>query len=132
VRKLAERSQVAAREIGELATSSVDLAGRAGTLLQEMVPSIMRTSDLVREIAKASASQSGGVEKIHEAMGRLNATTQQNAAASEELAATSEEMSGQSEQLNQMIAFFTIAGHRPAADERAARPRSRVLQEAEA
>ncbi|WP_349344100.1 methyl-accepting chemotaxis protein [Marinobacter sp. MMG032] len=106
VRKLAERSQVAAQEIGEVAGSSVELAERAGRLLTEMVPSIQKTSDLVQEIAAASSEQSGGVEQINGAMEQLNQITQQNASASEELAATSEEMSSQAEQLQQAMAFF--------------------------
>uniref|UniRef100_UPI0005695A53 methyl-accepting chemotaxis protein n=1 Tax=Pseudomonas asplenii TaxID=53407 RepID=UPI0005695A53 len=57
VRKLAERSQVAAQEISEVARSSVSLAERAGTLLDQMVPSITKTSDLVQEIAAASEEQ---------------------------------------------------------------------------
>ncbi|HEY9898709.1 MAG TPA: methyl-accepting chemotaxis protein [Pantanalinema sp.] len=110
VRKLAERSQVAAREIGELATGSVSLAERAGKLLDEMVPSINRTSDLVQEIAAAAGEQSAGIEEITSAMGQMNQATQQNASASEELAATAEEMSGQAEQLQQLMAFFRVAG----------------------
>jgi len=47
VRKLAERSQVAAQEIGQVAASSVKLAERAGVLLDEIVPAIKKTSDLV-------------------------------------------------------------------------------------
>ena len=44
VRKLAERSQLAAKEIGDLAGSSVATAERAGKLLEEIVPSIQKTS----------------------------------------------------------------------------------------
>jgi methyl-accepting chemotaxis protein len=108
VRKLAERSQVAAQEIGETAKSSVELAETAGRLLDEMVPAIGKTSDLVQEIAAASAEQSSGAGQINNAMMQLNQITQQNASASEELAATSEEMSGQSEQLQQLMSFFHI------------------------
>ncbi|WP_235992258.1 methyl-accepting chemotaxis protein [Cellvibrio polysaccharolyticus] len=108
VRKLAERSQVAAQEISEVADSSVALAERAGKLLGEIVPSIQKTSDLVQEIAAASTEQSAGVGQINSAMEQLNQLTQQNASASEELAATSEEMSSQAEQLQQSIAFFNI------------------------
>ncbi len=107
VRKLAERSQQAAREIGDLAGSSVSTAERAGKLLDEIVPSIQRTSELVREIAAASAEQSGSVRHIGGAMGQLSQATQQNASASEQLAATSEELSGQAKQLQHSIAFFT-------------------------
>lgn len=108
VRKLAERSQVAAREISEVAGSSVELAERAGKLLNEMVPSINKTSDLVQEISAASDEQSSGISQISGAVNQLSQTTQQNASASEELAATSEEMSGQAEKLQQLMAFFSV------------------------
>ena len=113
VRKLAERSQIAAQEIGEVASSSVELAEKAGKLLEQMVPSIRKTADLVQEIAAASSEQSSGVGQINAAVGQLNQTTQQNASSSEELAATSEEMSSQAEQLQQTMAFFRLdgAGH---------------------
>ena len=108
VRKLAERSQVAAQEISQVAGSSVKLAEKAGHLLDEMVPSIKKTSDLVQEIAAASQEQSSGVGQINGAMGQLNKATQQNASASEELAATAEEMGGQSAQLTELMSFFRL------------------------
>ena len=113
VRKLAERSQEAAKEIGDLAIHSVSTAERAGKLLQEIVPSIQKTSELVQEIAAASAEQSESVVQIGGAMGQLSKATQQNASASEELAATSEELSGQAEQLQQSIAFFNTGDDAP-------------------
>jgi methyl-accepting chemotaxis protein len=109
VRKLAERSQEAAKEIGDLAGNSVSTAERAGKLLDEIVPSIRKTSDLVQEIAAASQEQSQAVGQIGSAMGQLNKATQQNAAASEELAATSEELTGQAGQLQEAVAFFRSA-----------------------
>ncbi len=108
VRKLAERSQEAAKEIGDLAGNSVSTAEHAGKLLDEIVPSIQRTSELVQEIAAASQEQSQSVTQIGSAMGLLSKTTQQNASASEELAATSEELSGQAEQLQHSVSFFTL------------------------
>jgi methyl-accepting chemotaxis protein len=110
VRKLAERSQEAAKEIGDLASNSVSTAERAGKLLDEIVPSIQKTSELVQEIAAASQEQSQSVTQIGGAMGQLSKATQQNASASEELAATSEELSGQAEQLQQSVAFFNLGG----------------------
>ncbi len=109
MRKLAERSQVAAQEIGEVAASSVGMAERAGKLLDEMVPNIRKTSDLVQEITAASEEQSSGVGQINAAVGQLSQTTQQNASSSEELAATAEEMSSQAEQLQQAMSFFKLA-----------------------
>jgi methyl-accepting chemotaxis protein len=118
VRKLAERSQEAAKEIGDLAANSVSTAERAGKLLDEIVPSIQKTSELVQEIAAASSEQSDSVVQIGGAMGQLNKATQQNASASEELAATSEELSGQAEQLQNSMAFFNIGGGTPAVSNR--------------
>ena len=109
VRKLAERSQVAAQEIGSVASSSVELAETAGRLLDLMVPNIKKTSDLVQEITAASEEQSSGVSQINSAVGQLSETTQQNASSSEELAATAEEMSSQAEQLQQAMSFFKLA-----------------------
>jgi len=108
VRKLAERSQVAAQEISQVAGSSVKLAEKAGSLLDQMVPSIKKTSDLVQEIAAASQEQSQGVGQINGAMGQLNQATQQNASASEQLAATAEEMTGQATQLLELMSFFRL------------------------
>ena len=88
-------------------------AERAGKLLEAIVPSIQKTSELVQEIAAASAEQSESVVQIGGAMGQLSKATQQNASASEELAATSEELSGQAEQLQQSIAFFDIGDDAP-------------------
>ncbi|MBY0238762.1 MAG: MCP four helix bundle domain-containing protein [Burkholderiaceae bacterium] len=108
VRKLAERSQVAAQEISAVASGSVQLSERAGQLLGQMVPNIKRTSDLVQEISAASEEQAAGVAQINSAVQQLSQATQQNAASSEELAATAEEMSGQAEQLQRTMAFFKV------------------------
>jgi len=112
VRKLAERSQTAAKDIGGLATSSVDVAQRSGRLLTELVPTIRKTADLVREVTAASIEQSGGVTQINRAMTLVDQVTQRNASASEELASTAEEMSSQAEALQQTIAYFKTAGDR--------------------
>jgi len=124
VRKLAERSQIASKEIGELATNSVKLSADAGGLLGAMIPSIRKTSDLVQEIAAASQEQSTGLAQISSAMNQLSQATQQNAAASEELAATAEEMSGQAASLQQLMDFFATdnAVRQPIAHEPVLKP----------
>ncbi|MCP4129031.1 MAG: methyl-accepting chemotaxis protein, partial [Gammaproteobacteria bacterium] len=109
VRKLAETSRLTAEEINGLASGSVDIAEQAGKLLEEMVPNIQKTADLVQEISAASGEQSSGVTQINDSMTQLDKATQQNASASEELAATSEELSGQAEQLQQSVAYFKLA-----------------------
>ncbi len=125
VRKLAERSQVAAEEISQLASGSVGLAEKAGTLLETIVPSIQKTSDLVQEIAAASAEQNSGVGQINGALNQITQAVQQNAAASEELASTSEEVNAQAQALQSSMEFFTLAGGRTAAAFAARKPMAR-------
>ena len=108
VRKLAERSQVSAQEISEQAGSSVKIAERAGKLLEEMVPSIRKTADLVQEITAASEEQTTGVAQVNTAMDQLDRVAQQSAAASEQLAATAEQLYTRSEELRRQIGFFQI------------------------
>ncbi len=111
VRKLAERSQLAAKEIGDLASRSLNVSDQAGKLLAAIVPAIGKTSDLVHEISHASDEQSSGLAQIGAAMQQLNKSTQQNASASEQLAATSEEVNTQAGTLQHLIAFFQVQEH---------------------
>lgn len=110
VRKLAERSGVAAAEISELSSSSVQVAQSAGEMLQKIVPDIQKTASLVQEIAAASNEQNAGADQINKAIQQLDSVVQQNASASEEMASTSEELSSQAQQLMQNISFFKLDG----------------------
>jgi methyl-accepting chemotaxis protein len=106
VRQLAGRSQNAAKEISELAKSSVRIAETSGKQLIDLVPAIRKTAELVQEVAAASGEQSSGVNQVNKAMGMMDQITQRNASASEELASTAEEMSSQAESLSQLMSFF--------------------------
>lgn len=108
VRKLAERSQVAAGEINELSTNSVDISEKAGELLGAVVPNIQRTAELVQEISAASREQDAGAGQINNSIQQLDAVIQQNASASEEMASTAGELAEQAEQLEDMISFFVM------------------------
>ena len=108
VRKLAERSQKASGEIGDLSKHTVASATQAGGIIQKLVPDIKKTSDLVQEIASASREQSSGVDQIAKAMTQLDTVIQQNASASEEMASMAEELNGQANQLAQTMSFFKL------------------------
>ena len=108
VRKLAERSQVAAGEISKLSVSSVEVAEKAGSMLSSILPDIQKTAELVQEINASSKEQDSGAQQINRAIQQLDQVIQQNASASEEMASTAEELSSQSAQLQSTIAFFKI------------------------
>jgi len=110
VRKLAERSQQAAGEITTLASSSVQVAEKAGGMLGQMLPDIQKTAELVQEINASSSEQSRGVEQISKAIQQLDQVIQQNAAAAEEMASTAEELNSQADQLRTSIGFFKVGG----------------------
>jgi len=134
VRKLAERSQLAAQEIGGLAGKSVSVAERSGHLLSDLVPSIKKTAELVQDVAAASTEQSSGVTQINKAMSQVDTVTQRNASSAEELSSTAEELAAQSEQLQQLMTFFRVAGEQPAnrggnGKQRAVTPQRRALSD---
>ncbi|AUX38679.1 methyl-accepting chemotaxis protein [Sorangium cellulosum] len=120
VRRLAERSRDAAKEIGSFAASSIAVAERSGQLIAELVPSIRETAELVQVVAVASKEQSNGVAQINGAVELIEQATQRNAAIAEELASTAAELSSQAEQLQNVMASFRLLresngdlGHRP-------------------
>jgi methyl-accepting chemotaxis protein len=108
VRKLAERSQIAAAEISELSVSSVDVAEQAGDMLSNMVPDIQKNAELVQEISAASNEQNSGANQINRAIQQLDSVIQQNSGASEEMSSTAEELAERAKELQSTISFFKI------------------------
>ena len=108
VRKLAERSQTAAAEIGAVSSETVKAAQSAGDMLTNLVPDIRKTAELVAEISAACREQDIGTSQINEALQQLDKVTQQNADASDKMSATSEELAAQAEELQASIAYFRI------------------------
>jgi len=128
VRKLAERSQAAAAEIGTLSSDTVKVAQEAGNMLAKLVPDIKKTAELVEEITAACREQDVGSSQINQAIQQLDKVTQQNAAASEEVSATSEELAAQAEQLQTTISFFRIDDAHAGVDEAVAKLKSKAAQ----
>ena len=121
VRSLAQRSAEAAKEIKHLIGRSVEqveqgtlLVDEAGKTMGEIVGSIRRVSDIVAEIASASAEQSSGVQQVGLAVSQMDQATQQNAALVEESAAAAESLKGQAQQLVQSVAVFKLPHEGPA------------------
>ena len=109
VRKLAERSKIAASEIVALSNSSLAATEKAGMLMNQIMPDIEKTTQLVKEITSASMEQNSGSDQINNAIQQLNNVTQQNAAASEEMATSAEELASQADQLKDIIGYFKVS-----------------------
>jgi len=108
VRKLAERSQVSAQEIKQVASASVATATNAGRLINEILPQIQKTAELVQEIDAATNEQARGLEENAKAIEQFDQVIQANSAAAEEMASTSEELTAQASLLQETITFFKI------------------------
>jgi methyl-accepting chemotaxis protein len=115
VRNLAQRSASAAKEIKQLIGDSVDkvnqgskLVADAGTTMDEIVSSVHRVSDIISEITAASTEQSAGINEVNQAIGSMDAVTQQNAALVEQAAAAAESMQQQAAALAQAVSVFKV------------------------
>lgn len=108
VRKLAERSKLAAEEIQVLSADGVKVTRQSGEAIEAVVPEVSRTVQLVQEIAVASQEQHSGVEQINSAIQQLNSIVQQNAATSEEMATSSEELDAQAETLRSAVELYNV------------------------
>jgi methyl-accepting chemotaxis protein len=129
VRKLAERSQAAAAEIGTLSSDTVKVAQEAGAMLSKLVPDIKKTAELVEEITSACREQDVGSSQINQAIQQLDKVGQQNASASEQVSSTSEELASQAEQLQSTIAYFRIDAAAGVKPEAAAAPIDRAVSQ---
>lgn len=108
VRKLAEKSKMAANEIAILSKESVDVTIDAVKMIEEIIPDIKNFSKLIQEITASSLEQSAGVDQINNAILQLNKNTQNNAATADHLSASAEQLAFQAGQLKEAVNFFAI------------------------
>ena len=106
VRKLAEVCRQAAQEIGELSGHSLGVAEKAGSLLQEIVPGISQTADLVQQIAEMSREQDSQLREMNQAMEQLEGSSQRNAETSDLLSTTAHRMNEHAQQLQHTVSSF--------------------------
>ncbi|BCS89138.1 methyl-accepting chemotaxis protein [Pseudodesulfovibrio sediminis] len=128
VRKLAEKSGLAANEISELSSESVDVATKAGKLLDSIVPNIEQTAELVQEITAASNEQNSGAVEINRALQQLDSVVQANAGSSEEIASTAEQMSAQAVELEKAMSFFRLGNSSASASQMIVKEAPRAIE----
>ena len=108
VKKLAERSRVAADEINAISHDGMNVSLKASSLLSELIPEITNTTSIVQEIALASKEQQIGSEQINNAIQQLNELTQQYATTSDNLSQKSKTLGQMSTDLNDQISNFQL------------------------
>jgi methyl-accepting chemotaxis protein len=108
VRKLAERSKQTASEITSLANNVAQVAESAGGILDQIVPQVVKTSELVREISNASEEQQSGVEQINVAVGQIEASTRRGAETSEALSEAVNNINDNIRRLREQALFFKL------------------------
>jgi methyl-accepting chemotaxis protein len=116
VRSLAQRSATAAKEIKALISDSVEKVGAgarlvdtAGETMGEIVGSVTRVRQIMRELADAGNSQTGGIEQISATVTQMDEATQQNAAMVEQTAAAALSMKDQAANLAEIVSQFRLA-----------------------
>lgn len=109
VRKLAEHTQKAAKEIVEHSASNLEIAGQAGTLLEEIVGEVQKTSELLQEISASCSEQAQGIEQVNQAIQQLDQVIQKHASFTEEMAGAGRNFASQSEHLLELASFFSIS-----------------------
>lgn len=108
VRKLAERSKVAADDIVTLVKRGLKVSEESGDKARGLVPDIEQTTLLIKEIAAASMEQKTGADQINLAMQQLNIITQENASSSDELTQSSDQLSALAQNLQAAVSYFNI------------------------
>jgi methyl-accepting chemotaxis protein len=110
VRKLAERSNLAAEEIVTLSSDTMEASAEAQEMLNDLVPGIQRTAELVQEISIASREQDMATEQVANSIQDLDDTIRENTMAAEQVAAATNELANQSTELQAIVEYFSLSG----------------------
>ncbi|MEC8574775.1 MAG: methyl-accepting chemotaxis protein, partial [Pseudomonadota bacterium] len=113
VRALAQRASDAALEIKGLIEKSshhvdrgVDLVGRTGSALENIVAQVANISGLVSEIAQSAEEQATALGEINTGVSQLDKVTQDNAAMVEETTAASHLLRSDAQRMAELMSTF--------------------------
>src|SRR3546814_14847114 len=76
--------------------------------MQELLASVQRVTEIMKEISNASEEQSTGIEQVNLAVSQMDEVTQQNAALVEQAAAAAGSLQDQARQLADAVSVFKI------------------------
>ncbi|MFH1851619.1 MAG: methyl-accepting chemotaxis protein [Candidatus Neomarinimicrobiota bacterium] len=129
VRVLAERTTKATAEIAEMikgiqgstgtavsamddgikeVNSGVELAGKAGSALEEIIAVVNEVDNVISQVAAAAEQQSAGAEEISANVEGISTVTKQSATSAQQMASAAQQLSEESEALNALIKQFKL------------------------
>ena len=106
VKKLADSSRMAAEEILQRSSESLESIKDSEEKFILMVPEMEKSTKLVNEIADASREQIIEATQINSSIEQMSQSTQYNATIAEEIASSAEELDNESKHLLELIDFF--------------------------
>lgn len=116
VRGLAGRSSDAAKEIKDLIKDSEKkveesslLVNKSGTVLGEIVESVVKVKELVGQIAVAGSEQSDGITGVNQSLTQIDEITQRNSALVEEASAAGNSLSQRAQELTALVSAFRFS-----------------------
>ncbi len=86
VKKLAERSQEAAKHIVSLVNEGISISDQAGTYLSQMINEVEKSFEYILKVSESTSKQKLSVEQINLGMVEINKVAQENASISDNLA----------------------------------------------
>lgn len=129
VRKLAETTTIATKEIGDMITkiqkdtteavrsinlgtteveNGLHLAERSGVSLNEIIIGVEKVDDLISQVAAASEEQSSAAEEISRNIESMNIVTQQTASGIQQIATSAEALHRMTGELHLSVSKFII------------------------
>lgn len=104
VKKLAERSQEAAKHIVSLVNEGISVSDQAGTYLSQMINDVEKSFEYILRISESTTEQKLSVEQINSGMNEINNVAQENASISENLASLVEVLNENTLKMKELLA----------------------------
>ncbi len=106
IRKLADKSQNAAKKIKLLSNKGIVSSQIAHKALSKMMPEVKQSVEIIKNIVTASNEQQNNAQGINNSIVQLSQISNENSSTAEEMSASAEEMATQSEQLKKLVDYF--------------------------
>ncbi len=108
IRKLAEKSANAAKDIDKISKGGIAAAAQTNEVFAKILPDMEHTAQVVQEISAVCDEQATGGDSINNAVMELSNVAQQFVAIAEETSAASQDIATQAGSVSQLIKSFSL------------------------